>query len=226
MHMRYFTFLCILAIALCPIASHAVALRFIASEARINDLYIQEGNKKTFISADANSLSRPLEYSGSSLQLFEDVRQADGTMKQVERLKLPLPKDVPQLIIALRRDDPKSPVVRGFVVDDSAEGRSAATATTLNLSNHPLAIRLGENQFRLEPEAHRVEPVDASRQRFVISMAAAKDKQWELVSSNPIGMRPGLRVFILIRDWRARPGSKRKLVEFIKLYDSPPKPEQ
>ncbi|GHC03579.1 hypothetical protein [Cerasicoccus arenae] len=208
-----------------PLCGLALSLRFISLNGSIHDdLYIVSGKNKVYIRADENVFSSIYDYDEENmLSLYRDVPDEKGVLHRKKVLGLSLPTDLEQGLVILNRNPAED--VTAICLPDSSISRPEETVFVINLSNVDLAFRLSEEDFQLSPgQSHHLN-FDTERQRVVISLAAHTDDKWSLIFSNPIALRPGLRVLLLLRDGRPVPGRDKVIVDMLSFYDRPPPSE-
>ncbi|WP_309400793.1 hypothetical protein [Cerasicoccus maritimus] len=207
-----------------PSLGNAVSLRFVSLEDDIDDVYYMANGEKVFISSFTGSLSQNYDYPAqdSALKLYQDVIGVDGAPTRKLMWQEKLPKDESELIAVLIRKNTQPDHFYGYIIVDSGSSRPALSVTTVNLSKYNLAFQLDNDKYLLDSLDTKQVEVSAQRMNFIVRIAALNDDEWKVVYSNPLAIRPGIRLLILLRDWRPTPGSKDTSVEFFSIYDRPP----
>lgn len=199
----------------------AVEIQFTNLEGSIEELYYKEGGEKIYISSVSGELTPGFEYEDKTLRLYHDIVEEDGKIKEDLVVREKLPGDTLYLIAVLIKK-PKSDEAFCYFIDNSPLARPATSITTVNLSDHKVALRLGKKDFYVDPGKHTMSLADPKRQGFVISVAAENSGDWKLVFSNLLPLREGVRVLILIKNWTPGMGKAYTVVDFSLLFDSPP----
>lgn len=206
--------------------ARAVELRFLNWQGDDQSLKYLNRGKAVTVRADENSLSQPYAYDGAdTLELFKERTAEDGRTVHEPAARLAIPKDATHLIVVLVARDADARSYDALAVDDAPASRPAGTIRLLNLSRMYVAFRINASDFTVAPGGSHQLSVDGAVQR-VHAQAAARvgGDRWELVANNPLPVRAGLRVLLVLRDGRPQPGSKTNLVDMLSFYDRPPLP--
>ncbi len=209
--------------ALLPLVSlQAVELRFLNWEGQEDALKFTSDGTTVAISADENALSPSYHFEETGpLVLFKEVPD-EGRTRRVTVATLAVPRGLTHAVVLLTAGDKTLTTYSGLWIDDSPTARPVGTVLLLNRSQHPLAFKMDETEFTLAPKAMHQLPVSADVKRIVVKADAEVAGRWEPVIGNPLPVRPGVRVLLLLRDGRPQPGIKTNLVDMLSFYDFPP----
>lgn len=213
----------LLVLALLPLATlHALELRFLNWEGQAEALAFTSQGKTVAITADENSLSPVYRFEdGGPLELFREI-VADGKTTRVAAATLPVPPGLTHAVILLIADGKPSATYSAVWIDDSLVTRPAGTVLVLNRSRHRLSFRMDTAEFTLAPKAMHQLPFSPAVKRIAVKADAEVAGHWERVIGNPLPVRPGVRVLLLLRDGRAQQGMPTNLVDMVSFYDLPP----
>lgn len=217
---------CLLAFALIvlvPLAStHAVELRFLNVEGDESALKFTNKGEVVAISVSENTLSPVYQFGETGpLVLFKEV-VTDGKIVRVTAATLEVPSDLTHALFVLSATDKTLATYSGAVIDDSPMTRPAGTILLLNGSRHPLSFKLDAEEFTLAPRGVHQMPFSQDINRIAVQADAKVAGKWERVFGNPLPVRAGVRVLLLLRDGRPQIGSKTNLVDMLSFYDRPP----
>lgn len=209
--------------ALMPLAAlRAVELRFLNLEGHENALKFTSKGKTVAITADENSLSPIYHFEGpGALELFKEI-VVDGKTTRVPSATLAVPTELTHAVVLLIAGNASSSNYSGVWIDDSPVTRPAGTVLLLNRSRHPLSFKIDEAEFTLVPKATHQLPFSSTVKRVAVKADAEVAGRWESVIGNPLPVRPGVRVLLLLRDGRPQPGMPTNLVDMVSFYDFPP----
>ena len=207
-------------------SAHAVDLRFLNWEGSENALKFTNKGTTVAISASENSLSPVYVFEGPGpLELFKEVVRKDKTMRE-PACTLEVPPALTHAIVVLTATDQSLQTYTGVWIDDSPLTRPAGTIKLLNLSHQQVVLKMNSTEFTLAPsESHQV-TLSQKKNRIVVEAEAHVDGSKEHIINNPIAMRPGLRLLLVLRDGRPQQGSKTNLVDILSFYDRPPAPPE
>lgn len=213
----------LLAVSLLSAASlHAVELRFLSWEGSEGALRFANRGKVVTLRADETVLSQVYTFDGPGpLVLFKEVER-EGKIVRETAATLAVPEGATHAIIVLAAVDALRRAYVGEWIDDGPEARPAGTIRLVNLSGHQVAVQLEDRRFTLAPGERNQVSVDGAVQRIVAKAAAQVAGGWKVVADNPLPMRPGLRLLLILRDGRPQPGSEPNVVDLLSFYDRPP----
>lgn len=204
------------------VSARAVELRFLSVEGEERALKFTNKGATVDVSADENSLSPVYLFEESGpLVLFKEVVK-DGKTVRVTAATLAVPSGLTHAVVILAASDKSSATYSGAWIDDSSQTRPAGTILLLNRSRYPLSFKLDAEEFTLEPQGVHQMPFSQDINRIVIQADAKVADKWERVFGNPLPVRAGVRVLLLLRDGRPQAGSKTNLVDMLSFYDRPP----
>lgn len=203
-------------------ALNAVELRFLNWDGTEDTLKYANKNKTVTIRADEGSFSPAYQFEGAGpLVLFKET-VVDGKTVRETAATLTVPAGLTHAIIVLAATDEAKKVYAGVWIDDSPVTRPAGTIRTVNLSRRQVAFKMDTSEFALEPSGNHQITVNQNVRRIVTLTAANVDGRWETVSHNPMAVRSGLRLLVLLRDGRPQEGAKTNVVDMLSFYDVPP----
>ena len=211
--------------ALVALASaHAVELRFLTLEGSDDALKFTSKGSTVAITADENSLSPVYQFEDAGpLVLFKEVVTA-GKAVRVTAATLEMPAGLTHAIIVLSSAKKSPATYSGVWIDDSPITRPAGTILLLNRSRYPLAFKMEAEEFTLAPKGVHQVPFAPNMHRIVVQAEAKVADKWERIFGNPLAVRAGVRVLLLLRDGHPQPGSSPNIVDMLSYYDSPAAP--
>lgn len=202
--------------------ARAVELRFINWDGDATGLKFLNKGKPTEIHASESSLSQVYTYEGSGpLVLFKEVVVEGKTVRQTAAT-LDVPPGLTHGIVVLAATDASLSTYAGVWIDDAPDRRPAGTVKMVNLSNHPVAFKVDVAEFTVAPSGNYQVPVRANVRRVLMQAAAQVDGRWKVVANNPLPVRNGLRLLVILRDGRPQEGSEVNVVDLLSFYDLPP----
>jgi len=209
---------------ICTAAAQAVEFRLLNWDGYDADLKFTNGGKAVPVSANENDFSIVYKYTETDPIIFyKEVKRDDKTVKEIAAT-VAVPADMTHGILILAATDSTLKTYVGLWVDDSPESRPASTIRFVNLSSHKTVFKLGNEQFSLSPSGTHQVKFDPAVQRVVLQGAAQVDSQWIQFSGNPIPVRAGLRLLVVMRDGRPSIGRDPTPVDLLSFYDRPPVP--
>jgi hypothetical protein len=213
---------CLAAAILLPLAAaRAVEVRFLNVDGPEYALKFTNAGKSVGITADDNAFSAAYPFSGKGpLVLFKETT-VDKKTARVTAATIELPRELTHALVVLTAVDKSLATYSGTVIDDSPVTRPAGTILLLNSSRHPLSFKLDAEEFTLAPKGVRQMPFSQDINRIVVQADALVDGNWTRVFGNPLPVRSGVRVLLLLRDGRAQPGSNPNIVDMLSFYDHP-----
>ena len=220
---KLFRLLAITLMVLAPqVSSHAVEVRFLSVEGMDHVLKFTNKGDAIAITADENAISPVYEFEGAGpLVLFKEI-VVDGKTVRATAATLEVPPDLTHVLVVLTATDKALTTYSGVVIDDSPATRPAGTILLLNRSRYPLSFKLDAEAFTLEPKSVHQMPFSQDINRIVVQADAKVADKWERVFGNPLPVRAGVRVLLLLRDGRPQMGAKTNLVDMLSFYDRPP----
>lgn len=205
-------------------AAQAVEFRLLNWDGYDADLKFTNKGKPVPVSANENDFSIVYKYNEAGPIIFyKEVRLDEKTVKETAAT-VPVPADMTHGILILAATDSTLKTYVGLWVDDSPESRPAGTIRFVNLSSHPTVFKLGNEQFSITPSGTHQVKFDPAVQRVVLQGAAQVNNEWVMFSGNPIPVRPGLRLLVVLRDGRPSVGRDPTPVDLLSFYDRPPVP--
>lgn len=204
-------------------ALNAVELRFLNWEGRTDALHFANKGGTVAIQADENPLSPAYIFEDAGpLVLFKDV-VIEGKTVRVPAGTLAVPADLTHAIVVLSAIDKAPNTYAGAWIDNSPTARPARTALLINRSHYPVAFKMDSTELTLAPNGtHQFSFSSNAESRVVVQASAQVNGKWDPIFGNPLPVRSGLRVLLLLRDGRPQPGSKTNLVDILSFYDRPP----
>ncbi len=203
-------------------SARAVELRFLNVEGQEYALKFTNKGETVAITADENSLSPVYHFEGSGpLVLFKEI-VTDGKTMRVTAATLEVPAGFTHGLVVLTADDKSLATYSGTWIDDSPATRPAGTILLLNHSRYPLSFKIDAEEFTLAPKDVHQMPFAQDVNRIVVKAEAKVAGKWERVFGNPLPVRAGVRVVLLLRDGRPQPGSNPNIVDMLSFYDRPP----
>ena len=204
------------------VSSRAVELRFLNVEGEESALKFTNKGETVAIRASENTLSPVYQFGDTGpLVLFKEV-VIEGKIVRVTAATLEVPSDLTHVLVVLTATDKTLATYSGSVIDDSPVTRPAGTILLLNRSGYPLSFKLDAEEFTLEPKGVHQMPFSQDINRIVVQADAKVADKWERIFGNPLPVRAGVRVLLLLRDGRPQIGSKTNLVDMLSFYDRPP----
>ena len=218
-------FLRLMSIALMALASaHALELRFLNVDGQECALNFTNKGETVAITADENSLSPVYPFDGAGpLVLFKEV-SAYGKATRVTAATLEVPPGFTHALVVLTTADKSLATYSGVLIDDSPATRPAGTILLLNRSSYPLSFKLDAEEFMIAPRGVHQMPFSQDINRVLVHAEAKVAGKWERVFENPLPVRAGVRVLLLLRDGRPQPGNNTNIVDMLSFYDHPPAP--
>jgi len=212
----------VMAFALLALASaHAVELRFLNVEGSESALKFSSRGAVVAITADENALSRAYAFEGAEpLVLFKET-VVDGAPVRVTAATLPLPPALTHVLVILTATDKTRATYSASVMDDSPVTRPVGTILLLNRSTYSLSFKMDAEEFTLAPKGVHQMPFSQDINRIVVQADAQVADKWERVFGNPLPVRAGVRVLLLLRDGRPQTATKTNLVDMLSFYDRP-----
>ena len=203
-------------------AAHAVELRFINWDGDAADLKFANKSKVVTVHASESALSPVYTFDGPGpLVLFKEII-VEGKKVRQPAATLPVPADLTHAIVVIAATDATLTTYAGMWIDDAPATRPKGTIRLVNLSNHAVTFRVDEEKFTLDPSANHQVPVRVNVRRILMQAATQVDGQWKVVANNPLPVRSGLRLLLLLRDGRPQEGSEPNIVDLLSFYDQPP----
>lgn len=198
----------------------AVELRFLMSEGSEEALKFIENGKTVSIRADENTFSDTYTFTGEGpLVLFKEVVR-DGKTERETAARVTIPAGLTHAIIILTDEKPAGYV--GTCLDDSPVSRHAGTVRAVNLSRHKVTFKMGTAVFIVAPGENHQVLFPPETDRMVMRAETEVNGRTELIAGNPVPLRPGLRVLLVLRDGRPGAGRTTNLVDMLSFYDRPP----
>lgn len=213
--------LCVLALA-SLIPARAIELRFINWDGDESALKFINKGKPVTIQASEAGFSQAYTFEGPGpLVLFKEVTVEGKTVRQ-PAASLEVPAGLTHAIVVLAATDATLTTYVGKWIEDAPATRPAGTIRLVNLSNHAVSFKVDQSEFSLAPSANHQVPVRTDVRRILMQAATQVDGRWKLVANNPLPVRSGLRLLILLRDGRPQEGSEPNIVDLLSFYDQPP----
>jgi hypothetical protein len=212
------------AVTLCAgfATAHALEFRVLVWEGSESALKYTANGKTINISGTENDLSPVYRFTGAGpLVLFKEVQQEGKTIRETAAT-LPLPIGVTHAILILAPADASQKSYLGMWINDAPDSRPAETIQFVNLSSYPTTFKFGDQDFSIAPGANHQVRFDAALERIVLRGAAYVGDKWELFSGNPVPVRAGLRLLMVLRNGRPAPGRSTAVVDMVSFYDRPP----
>ena len=213
--------LCVLTLAaLAP--ARAIELRFVNWDGDESSLKFTNKGKTITLRASESSLSPVYTFDGAGpLVLFKDI-VVDGKTVRQTAATLEVPAGLTHAIVVIAATDAAMTTYAGKWIDDSPASRPAGTVRLVNFSNHAVSFKIDTSEFTIAPaSAHQV-PIKANVRRILMQAATQVDGQWKVVANNPLPVRSGLRMLLLLRDGRPQEGSELNVVDLLSFNDQPP----
>jgi hypothetical protein len=202
--------------------AHALDFRVLVWDGSESALKYAANGKTIGISGTENDLSPVYRVTGAGpLVLFKEIKQEEKTVRETAAT-LPLPVGVTHAILILAATDPSQKIYSGMWINDAPDSRPAETIQFVNLSSYPTAFKFGEQDFVIAPGGNHQVRFDAALERIVLRGAASVGDKWELFSGNPVPVRAGLRLLMVLRNGRPAPGRTTAVVDMVSFYDRPP----
>lgn len=200
---------------------HAVELRFLTADGTDESLKFSNHGKTVPIYADESSLSPVYGFEDAGpLVLFKEVVSDQKTVR-VPAATLTVPPGLTHAIVVLTAATAPG-AYTGAWIDDSPTARPAGTIRVVNLSKNRVTLRIDTASFTLAPSESQQVSVTPDVTRVSMQADAQSGDRREPIAGNPIPMRPGLRLLLILRNGRPAPGSPTRLVDILPLYDRPP----
>ena len=211
------------AVCLTATCLHAVELRFLATEGTEESLKFTSHGKIVPIRADENSLSPAYVFEDAGpLLLFKEVVNDRQTV-HVPAATLTVPAGLTHAIVVLTATATPG-AYAGVWIDDSPTARAAGTIRLVNFSKNRVTVRIDTAGFTLAPSETQQVSVTPGVTRVSMQAEVQTGDRREPVAGNPIPMRPGLRLLLILRDGRPQLGAQTNLVDMLSFYDRPPAP--
>lgn len=213
------------ALALFLVASgpaRALEVRFVNWDGDESALKFTNKGKTVTIRASESSLSPVYTFEGAGpLVLFKEV-VIDGKTVRQPAATLDVPAGLTHAIVVIAATDATMTTYAGKWIEDTPTTRPAGTVRLVNLSSHAVSFKVEQSEFTLAPAANYQVPVRTDARRILMQAAAQVNGQWKVVANNPLPVRNGLRLLILLRDGRPQEGSEINVVDLLSFYDQPP----
>lgn len=212
----------LLAVSLLTLASaRAVELRFLNVEGEDSALKFSNQGQTVAVNANETALSPVYTFNDAGpMVLFKEV-VTGGKSVRTTAATLEIPAGLTHALVVLSATDKALATYSGALIDDAPSTRPAGTILLLNHSRHPLSFKLDAEEFTLAPKAVHQMPFSQDINRIVVQADANVAGKWERVFSNPLAVRAGVRVLLLLRDGRPQPGSNPNIVDMLSFYDRP-----
>lgn len=213
--------LCLAVLAILTPA-RAIEIRFINWDGDAADLKFLNKGKAVGIHASESSLSPVFNYDGTGpLVLFKEIVVEGKTVRR-PAATLAVPAGLTHGIVVLAATDATLETYAGVWIDDSPERRPAGSVRMVNLSSHLVSFKVDTAEFSVAPSGDYQVPVRANVRRVLMQAATQVDGRWKVVANNPLPVRNGLRLLVLLRDGRPQEGSEVNVVDLLSFYDLPP----
>ncbi|HSI09333.1 MAG: hypothetical protein ACAH89_00875 [Rariglobus sp.] len=213
-------FLCLFFALLTP--ARAIELRFINWEGEDAALKYTNKGKIVTIHAAESSFSPVYKFEGAGpLVLFKEV-ELEGKIVRQTAATLPVPAGLTHAIVVLAATDAALTTYAGMWIDDAPDARPAGTIRLVNFSTHAVSFKIDTSEFTIAPASTHQVPVKTNVRRILMQAATQVDGQWKIVANNPLPVRSGLRLLLLMRDGRPQEGSEPNIVDLLSFYDQPP----
>jgi len=204
------------------VPARAVELRFINWDGDATDLKFANKGKVVTIRAAESTLSPVYSFDGPGpLVLFKEVVVDDKKVRQPVAT-LAVPAGLTHAIVVLAATDATMTTYAGVWIDDAPDTRPKGTIRLVNLSNHAVAFKVDATEFMLAPSERHQVPVQSDVRRILMQAATQVDGRWKVVANNPLPVRSGLRLLLLLRDGRPQEGSETNVVDLLSFYDQAP----
>ncbi len=204
------------------VPARAVELRFINWDGDAADLKFANKSKIVTIHAAEGSLSPVYSFEGAGpLVLFKEII-VEGKKVRQPAATLAVPAGLTHAIVVIAATDATMTTYAGVWIDDAPDTRPKGTIRLVNLSTHAVSFKVDETQFTLAPSGNHQIPVRDNVRRILMQAATQVDGQWKVVANNPLPVRSGLRLLLLLRDGRPQEGSEVNIVDLLSFYDQPP----
>lgn len=221
MKLRPLLAFCVLALAT-SVPARALELRFLNWDGDEAALKFTNKGRTTAIHAAENCLSPAYAFDGAGpLVLFKEV-VVDGKPVRQTAATLDVPAGLSHAIVVVAATDEARSTYAGVWIDNAPASRPADTIKLVNLSNHAVSFKVDTSEFVIAPSANHQVPIRSNTRRILMQAATQVEGQWKLVANNPLAVRPGLRLLLLLRDGRPQPGSEVNIVDLLSFYDQPP----
>lgn len=202
--------------------ARAIELRFINWDGEDAALKYTNKGKTVTIHAAESALSPVYVFEGAGpLVLFKEV-VVDGKIARQTAATLPVPPGMTHAIVVVAATDETLTTYAGMWIDDSPVTRPAGTIRLVNFSTHSVSFKIDNSDFTVAPASNHQVPVKANVRRILMQAATQVDGQWKAVANNPLPVRSGLRLLLLMRDGRPQEGSATNIVDLLSFYDQPP----
>lgn len=211
-----------LMVVLALASARAVEVRFINWDGDASDLKFTNKGKTITVRAAESSLSPVYVFDGPGpLVLFKEA-VVEGAVVRQTAATLEVPAGMTHGIVVLAATDAEANAYAGVWIDDAPEVRPKDSIRLVNLSSHTLAFKVDATEFMLAPSGNHQIPVRSNTRRVLMQAATKVEGQWKIVANNPLPVRSGLRVLVLLRNGRAQEGSEVNIVDLLSFYDLPP----
>jgi hypothetical protein len=202
--------------------ANAVEFRLINFDGSDSTLKYAEKGKVITVSASENGLSEPYQFTGSGpLVLFKEVIREEKVVRETAAT-VSLPAAATHAIVIIAATDSSLKTYAAVLVDDSPESRPAETIRFVNLTSYTTAFKFAGTEFSIASGGNHQVRFDPALQRIILRGAANVNGSWTLISGNPVPVRAGLRILILMRNGRAVIGDATSAVDMLSFYDRPP----
>ena len=203
-------------------AARAVEIRFINWDGDAAGLKFANKGKTVTIHAAESSLSQVYTFDGPSpLVLFKEVI-VEGKKVRQTAATLSVPADLTHAIVVLGATDETLKRYAGMWIDDAPTTRPAGTIRVVNLSTHSVSFKVDGSEFTVASSGNHQASVRSDVRRVLMQAATQVEGQWKIVANNPLPVRTGLRLLIILRDGRPQEGSEINIVDQLSFYDQPP----
>jgi hypothetical protein len=200
----------------------ALELRFINWDGEDGALMYTNKGKTVTVHAAESSLSPVYKFDGAGpLVLFKEVVVEGKTVRQ-PAATLQVPADLTHAIVVVAATDPSLTTYAGMWIDDSPVTRPAGTIRLVNFSTHAVSFKIDTSEFTIAPASTHQVAVKTNVRRILMQAATQVEGQWKVVANNPMPVRSGLRLLLLMRDGRPQEGSEPNIVDLLSFYDQPP----
>jgi hypothetical protein len=204
----------------------AIELRFINWDGDESELKFTNKGKVVTIHAAESSLSPVYTFDGPGpLVLFKEIL-VEGKKVRQPAATLAVPAGFIRAIVVIAATDATLTTYAGVWIDDAPETRPKGSIRLLNLSNHEVAFKVDASEFTLPPSGNHQVSAPSNVRRILMQAATQVNGKWEVVANNPLPVRSGLRLLLLLRDGRPKEGSETNIVDLLSFYDVPPEPPE
>ncbi|CAM3021315.1 hypothetical protein [Rariglobus hedericola] len=202
--------------------ARALDLRFINWDGEDGGLKYTNKGKTVTIHAAESSFSPVYKFEGAGpLVLFKEV-MIEGKIVRQTAATLAVPAGLTHAIVVVAATDAELTTYAGMWIDDSPVTRPAGTIRLVNFSSHSVAFKIDTSEFTIAPTSTEQVPVKTNVRRILMQAATQVEGKWKVVANNPLPVRSGLRLLLLMRDGRPMEGSEPNVVDLLSFYDQPP----